>query len=294
MSEDLPKGPSRWILIGAVLFVIALWLGTVWLVPWFDRLGERGTFGDMFGAVNALFTGLAFAFVVYGLAVQRHEVKLLTEELQGTKRLAEEQQKLAKVQISAQQKQQFEATFFNLLRVFNDLVENMDLVRKTDQLRTTGRDVFPVFIDRIRTKYLLCEVGEYGEQIPLPDEAQPSSEELYDSFYSEHSSELGHYFRTLYNLFKFVSGWELNEKDGTPSATKCVLTEKEKRLYTNLIRAQLSDDEVMLLFLNGLSERGAKFKPYLEKYAVLKNVNKEDGLFTRSERKDEYAPSAFE
>jgi len=271
MSSELPKGPSRWILIGAVLFVVALWLGTVWLVPWFDRLGERGTFGDMFGAVNALFTGLAFAFVVYGLAVQRHEVKLLSEELQGTKHLAEEQQKLAEVQISAQQKQQFEATFFNLLRVFNDLVGSIELRSGKDTHK--GKAALSNLLGKVSFTRTF-RVAMDSDASDVDDMAQ------YNRMFENYRSELGHYFRTLYNLFKFVDGSAL-EPD-------------EKRIYTNLIRAQLSDDEVMLLFLNGLSERGAKFKPYLEKYAVLKNVNKEDGLFTRSERKGEYAPSAFE
>jgi len=233
----------------------------------------------MFGSVNALFTGLAFAAVIYGLFVQRHEVKLLTEELQGTKRLAEEQQKLAEIQISAQQKQQFEATFFNLLRVFIDLVEGMDLVRSSDRLRTSGRDVFPIFIMRVKNGHVLAAPDIYGNEIPLPESEQPSSEVLYARFYEKHAPELGHYFRTLFNLFKFVG--------------KSTFDETEKRFYTNLIRAQLSDAEAMLLFLNGLSDKGEKFKPYLERYSVLKNVDRNHELFRRSEKRDTYSDTAF-
>lgn len=261
MSEDLPKGPSRWILIGAVLFVIALWVGTVWLVPWFDRLGERGTFGDMFGAVNALFTGLAFAFVVYGLAVQRHEVKLLSEELQGTKRLAEEQQKLAEVQISAQQKQQFEVTFFNLLRVFNDLVTSMDLRRRNDKnaVVATGRDVFPIILDDFRDKAQIRLRGMY----PSQEQDALNLIEAYEATYQQYRSDLGHYFRTLYNLFRYIDEASV----------------ENKRTYSNLIRAQISDDEAVVIFLNGLSSLGKEhFKPYLEKYSVLKSVDRNTEL----------------
>ena len=104
-----------------------------------------------------------------------------------------------------------------------------------------------------------------------------NSEDAYEDFYEEHHSELGHYFRTLYNLFKFV-----HESD-----------EIDQRLYTNLIRAQLSDDETMLLFLNGLSSKGPKFKPLLEKYSVLKNVDQESKLYLQAKGKNTYSPSAF-
>lgn len=42
---------------------------------------ERGQFGDMFGAVNSLFSGLAFAGVIYAVLLQREELKLQREEL---------------------------------------------------------------------------------------------------------------------------------------------------------------------------------------------------------------------
>lgn len=44
-------------------------------------LPERGTFGDMFGAINALFSGCAFAGVIYALILQRHTLELQRTEL---------------------------------------------------------------------------------------------------------------------------------------------------------------------------------------------------------------------
>src|SRR5215213_5051365 len=46
---------------------------------------------------------------------------------------------------------------------------------------------------------------------------------------------------------------------------------KDKHLYTNLVRAQLSSYEIALTFYNCLSEMGReKFKPLVERYALLK------------------------
>ena len=46
---------------------------------------ERGTFGDMFGAVNSLFSGLALAGVIYAIILQRQELALQRQELELTR-----------------------------------------------------------------------------------------------------------------------------------------------------------------------------------------------------------------
>lgn len=72
------------VLMLAVVFV--LWVGTA-IVAYntFETWPERGTFGDMFGSVNALFSGLAFAGLIYALFLQRTELALQREELKLTR-----------------------------------------------------------------------------------------------------------------------------------------------------------------------------------------------------------------
>jgi hypothetical protein len=52
----------------------------------FDSWGERGSFGDMFGSINALFSGLALAGVIYAILLQRKELSLQREELKLTRK----------------------------------------------------------------------------------------------------------------------------------------------------------------------------------------------------------------
>jgi len=47
---------------------------------------HRGTFGDMFGAVNALFSGLAFAALIYTIVLQREEIQLNRSEISMNRR----------------------------------------------------------------------------------------------------------------------------------------------------------------------------------------------------------------
>ena len=51
----------------------------------FSTWNDRGTFGDMFGAVNTLFSGFAFAGVIYAIFLQGKELELQREELSMTR-----------------------------------------------------------------------------------------------------------------------------------------------------------------------------------------------------------------
>jgi hypothetical protein len=63
----------------------------IWLVGAFlpaivsSDWSVRGQFGDQFGAVNALFSGLAFAGVIYAVLLQRQELELQRRELELTR-----------------------------------------------------------------------------------------------------------------------------------------------------------------------------------------------------------------
>src|SRR5882672_2400326 len=59
--------------------VILLW-GLNFLVLFCLPAAERGTYGDMFGAVNSLFTGLAFAGLLYSARLQQKQIEQLEME----------------------------------------------------------------------------------------------------------------------------------------------------------------------------------------------------------------------
>ena len=84
----------------------------------------------------------------------------------------------------------------------------------------------------------------------------------YDNFFDKFQPAVGHYFRNLYNIVKFVNGSSYFKTEDMGS----------RKFYTNLIRAQLSSNELCLLFYNCLSERGAKFKLLVENYSLLDDM----------------------
>ena len=76
------KRLAIWIGVG----ITGAWILSAVFVYWLTWDWEtRGQIGDMFGAVNALFSGLAFAGVIIAIVLQRNELTLQREELRLTR-----------------------------------------------------------------------------------------------------------------------------------------------------------------------------------------------------------------
>lgn len=67
-----------------LLLIISIWLFTLCKLKDLEPI-VRGTFGDMFGATNALFSGLAFAGIIFTILLQRKELALQRQELMDTR-----------------------------------------------------------------------------------------------------------------------------------------------------------------------------------------------------------------
>ena len=86
-----------------------------------DKLEHRGQLGDLFGGINALFAGLAFAALVVAMMMQREELKLQREELEATrtevKRQADsmvQQEKIMQAQREMLERQNYPSVHFEL------------------------------------------------------------------------------------------------------------------------------------------------------------------------------------
>lgn len=74
-------------------------------------------------------------------------------------------------------------------------------------------------------------------------------------------TNLGSYFRNMYHLIKYVD-------------TRHFLTAREKRRYINVLRAQLSNSELWLLYFNLVSRFGRKWiqYDYVMRYQLIRNL----------------------
>ena len=87
-----------------------------------------------------------------------------------------------------------------------------------------------------------------------------------DKYYGGHQHRLGHYFRHLFQSYKFLSSQEFLKPD-------------EKYYYGKLIRAQLSTYEQLLILFNSLSSLGMRWEYTAEIDCSTNNKDLEDFKF---------------
>jgi hypothetical protein len=263
----------------SVIVIIGLWLLTFYLLKDLEE-NDRGTLGDMFGTVNALFSGLAFAGIIFTILLQRKELKYQRDELKATRREFVIQNKTLKTQ-------RFESTFFGLINLHNQIVNDIDF-KKGDGYSIpeeiiSGRDVFQQAYFELRNELK-------NKDIPI--------NKSYLRMYGKHNTDFGHYFRNLYRIFKIIKETEfiaLNEIDDEIENKEQVYKEenfKEQYRYTSIMRAQLSDYELFILFYNCLSKMGEKFKDLVEEFSILKTMPKH--FIEHKEHKDLFEETAFD
>lgn len=241
---------SGWWWILAVVFVLLSWTVSGWLNYCLYESGERGQFGDTFGAVNALFSGLAFATLIYTMLLQRDELKLTHAGM-------DEQQRQMKAQTATLEKQQFESTYFQMLGLHRATVNAM---RSETQTRL-GSTITRAGLIRLDDLSTLLDVSCRSE-----DSTQPSDSERVVrgavNFFRECEPELGHYLRTLSSIVTFVDRAGIDPDDS--------------RFYIDLLLAQLSVQEQVLMFYFGLTPLGSGLKLMIEKYTLFKHLNVSD------------------
>ncbi|GJM43283.1 MAG: hypothetical protein DHS20C21_01250 [Gemmatimonadota bacterium] len=206
-----------------------------------------GQFGDYLGGVlNPVLAFLALIAILVTIALQAQELALSTQQLKNSANALVSQSESMRQQI-------FEGTFFQLLRLHHELVKGIDLRNPySGETGRVGRVCFVEFYADLAHLYETTR-GSAPEQT-----LKESMEKAYGEFYESSQTDIGHYFRNLYHIVRFVHDSEIVEKSK----------------YTNLIRSQLSSLELALLFYNSLSSLGAeKFKPLIEQYSLLKNLN---------------------
>jgi hypothetical protein len=185
-TEEEPADARAWkgVVIAAIV-VIGLWLGWWWM----PNETHQGQSGDMFGSLNTLYSGLAFAVLIGTLVLQRAELRLQRRELADTRGVMEEQQKQLSKQAAAADKQVFESTFFELLRLLREVIleengpqRDTFLVMLLDFQSALVRDERIVAIDGHLDKHgeALRPITRVLEQLyDLASDRDPKSKKLY-------------------------------------------------------------------------------------------------------------------
>lgn len=257
---NLEKSPRNYknYIVWSVIGVIAVWAFT-FLLYFINDSEERGQFGDMFGAVNALFSGLAFAGLIITLILQREELSLQRDELKQTRKEFKEQNKTMK-------RQRFENTFFNLMSLHQNITDNLEYKKRVsdDTSSIKGREIF---------KYQYKRKSQSLFRISLHCGDENARELLNNDYFDL----FNHYLHFFEGILRFI-----DESD---------LLENEERLqYTIMLRNTLSDYERYTIFYYFVAH-GGWHKSIAEKYGLFYGMVKED--LVKEEHYDLFEDSAY-
>lgn len=126
MSSSKKKIKDYSLAIGIIslLVVIILWVIN-WKVLNDYKPDVRGTHGDMFGAVNAIFSGLAFSGIILSLYMQRIELKIQRKELKLTRKEVKRTNREFRLQNQTMETQKFENQYYKMIDLHKDNVNEI-------------------------------------------------------------------------------------------------------------------------------------------------------------------------
>ncbi|RFB82347.1 hypothetical protein B5K08_32140 [Rhizobium leguminosarum bv. trifolii] len=251
---------SRVALIG-VAVVVLLFMAVIFFYAvthdWEKQ--HLGTLGDFLGGtLNPILTFLTFVGLIVTILFQQREIHEGKTEANALRIERQDDRTRA-------ERQQFEATFFQMLNYHNSIVNSIDVHRSSTKGTLTGRECFKFFYDELLNGY---------NGVHLLDE-MARSKSAYSGLWNVFQKDLAHYYRFLYNLIRFVNQSKF-----------------PKTKYMRIVRAQLSDFEMAIIFYNVATTDRARFKEYIEFYTLFDNLPK--SLLLNASHESFFEKSAFD
>ena len=242
----------------------------------YETLANIGAVGDFIGGTTVAFlTASSVVLLLATIIMQRKEIKIsqqsieeLVKQTESSIKQAEEARKETQITNDTMKKQQFETTFFNMLNLLQQIVNNMRITENREDEKEyvyIGREV----IKRLRMIYEKIfsfnpPSNNYIKQTEL--------DELYKGFHDGFGNEISHYVRFNYRIVKFIVNSianDENEQKKIKNETGRETIIGDRRYYFGMLRAQWSNAEFELILINSLYSENHKFKELILKHDVL-------------------------
>jgi hypothetical protein len=143
--------------------VFIIWvLSFVVALAGMDNWDDRGNFGDSFGGINALFSGFAFAGIIYTILLQKKELTLQRQELADTRI---ELRRAADAQERSERAFQKQIEMMNLSARLNALNSAVEYYNSKAQARLAKGNKVGASVYDSKANELLKEIDEILEQL---------------------------------------------------------------------------------------------------------------------------------
>jgi hypothetical protein len=201
----------------------------------------------MFGSVNALFSGFAFAGIIVTILLQSEELALQRKELGLTREELKLTRKEFKRQSITLKRQRFESTFFNMLSIHNEQLSSLQAtapngtVIKHRHVLIHIVDQFSDYLSRKnRLEYTLDHYMEYRR--------------MYSAHIQGYQTEISPYLQSLVALYEAIERYtsKPNVRERYFGILKSYITLSERKFL--VYHVILSEDGFLTPTLNKLFE----------------------------------------
>lgn len=237
-----------------------IWFGAKHRLPASSSPEAWAQFGDFLAGTTGPIIGFASIMLLLAtLGLQRTELEEQRKQLaQSTQEITEQNKILLR--------QSFEQSFFGWLRDYKNQIRY--LAFSSDANRPALSPHSETKTDLFGMKALV-EMAEFLMNAPIYEAIYHSDkegaytaqtlQEAWKTIQEPRGDTVRAAIRSLYGIFKWIDH-------------QTALSDSEKLHYASIVRAQLTDSELILLFVNGLTPQGEKFILFINKYALFDNL----------------------
>ncbi len=222
------------------LSLIAVYCCNFWGYGLSSDTTDFGIFGDYVGGVIGTVVSLIGMLFLYRTYILQ-------------KSMIELQNKNSEFQL-------FENRFFELMSIQRDIIYSLtgDIVCKDQNPKSYSGYKYLAELradlnERFQDANYLYNIDENNFI------SQKLIDRIFSEFYNTQAKQLGHYYRHIYRLLEYV--------------VKSDNDDETKHTFINYIKAQLSNEELCLIAVNGMSFFGRKrMFPILKKYSLISGI----------------------
>ena len=242
------------------------------------KIDVLGQMGDSYGIFNALFSGLAFLGVLMTLYKQSRDNRKHTVVEQYYQMLDVQQKVIDEINVAQVRKVkqgepiavaegrkafvEFKIQMKYLVKAIKDVSERNGFIFSDIDIADIAYAVFFYGSSKSWKPFMMEYLKDYPDTERLVDAiiARLDSEKRF-ILYRPNQNYLSVYFRNMYNAIKLIDNCGL-------------ISSEEKKDYVKILRAQLSNAELYILFFNIISRFGKKWvdNDYVTKYQLIQNL----------------------
>ena len=217
-----------------------------------DYWSIRGQIGDL---LSGHFAALAFIGLMMTVSQMSKALKQQDEAISIQKQEMDKQFK-------EMNKQSFENKFFQMLNLFNNNIQTLEVNINGESY--TKKNIFKPLKEHFESEIQFDYLSDVSNQCVKKDKFYYFKNQFID-FNDGYDTTIKYYFLNLFQILNYIDK-DISDKD-------------DAKKYTNIMRAQLSKNELLLLAYNGIGVHlftSNDYQKLIEKYELFEHLTFDD------------------